>query len=468
MENKLQNNEIFLKFNCIFQSILRKWKFILAVMIVCGALYDVCKTMTYKPQFQTSLQAVLYNENNTYSDLDETLSYIKSLDYIFNGQVVHQYVQEKMDVENIAYHVSINSVSQTNIVKLSVTSNKRSNAYYVLRYVVEWYQNQTDEYNFPYQLKVNEMNALNLNPIVENSNQKNYMKGFLVSGLLVFCILCFIEFISDTIRLPKDITNLVDCRLFAKIPKENKPRGKKFWIKSKKAILITSLKTSFFYKESIKKLRNRIEESSKKHGYKTILVTSSIENEGKSSIVANLAIALAQNGHKILLIDGDIRKPSIRKIFSITETKTLNTYLNGKDTWMNQIVKVPNLPNLQLLCASVDLVQSEELLSSDAMRTLIEESKYIYDLILIDSSPSRFLNDTMYVNEMVDASLLVVKQNAVNAKIVNTTISKLVNVKNNLIGCIYNSSVTDIIKKQRAYGYQYGYRYSRSRKGNDQ
>ena len=194
------------------------------------------------------------------------------------------------------------------------------------------------------------------------------------------------------------------------------------------------------------------------------MITGSLENEGKSSVAANLALSLAQKNYKVLLIDADIRKPSAHKIFELKTKRCINEYLNGIQKWESQIEYIKKY-DLFVLCAKPDLNNSEKMLNGEKMKRLIEEASKEFDYVLVDTSPACFLNEPIIINEMVDASLLVIKQNLATTRAINETISRIVSSKNNLIGCIYNASVIDLIKENKAYGYRYGYnRYDRTRR----
>ena len=458
MDNK-QNQNLIVKMICIFFSVLKKWQIIMIIVFISAVGLDVYKTLTFQPLYENSMKVVLNQGDNTYSQLEEALSYAKTLDYIFNGQVAKDYIMEKLDVDELNMNCSITSQDNTNIVVIKVLAPTKKESYYSLKYLVEWYQNHMDQYHFTYSLNILEKTPISENTINQNSHLKNLKQGFLISFILVIFLLSLYEYFKDTIKVADDIQRKLDSRLFAKIPKERK--SKVFWKKNRSAILVTSLKTSFYYRESINKLRNRFEESAKKHHYQSLMITSSLENEGKSSIAANLALALAKNNHKVLLIDGDLRKPSVNKIFDVKDNRSLNSYLNGANTWQSQVIMLPKT-KLCLLCAKQNLIESEMMLSSEKMRLLLEEAKKEFDYIIVDSSPAYDLNDPLIINENVDASLLVVKQDEATTRLINETISSLVDVKNNLIGCIYNARVIDLGKQHRVYGYHYG--YSRYRK----
>lgn len=464
MEENKQNQNLILKATCIFFSVISKWKMLILIAFMCGMACDFYYTFSYKPQYSASMQVALVQGENTYSQLEEARAYVKTLTYILNGQVAKDYVMEKSGIDELSMTCNISSQDETNIVNIQVLAPTKQEAYYSLKYLTKWYADNMNQYNFTYQLDVMERTPISEFPVVSNDHFSNFKKGFIISVVVLIIFIILFEYLKDTIKSPEDVQNRLDSRLFVKIPKEKKPGSKKFWRKKKSAILITSLKTSFYYRESIKKLRNRFEESAKRHNYKTLLITSSLENEGKSSLAANLALSLVKNGHKVLLIDGDMRKPSLYKIFDIKIDKSLNNYLSGNETWQSQVMLLPK-NNLHLLCAAKNFDEAESLISSEKMKLLIDESKKMYDFVIVDSSPAYDINEPLIINDLVDASLLVVRQDYASSKIINETISRLVNANNNLIGCIYNARIVDIAKTKKVYGYHYGYnRYRKSQR----
>lgn len=462
MDNK-QNDNLIVKLTCVFLNVIKKWRIIVMVTFLSLIGYDVYQTMTFQPLYSHSMQVTLVQEDkNTYSQLEDALSYMKTLDYIFNDEVAKNYAMEKMNVKHLNITCSVVSQDNSNVAVITVVSPTKKESFFSLKYIVEWYQNNMDRYHFTYALNVLEKPNINENMINSNQHLSNVKKGFIGGFGLSVLLLAVYYFFNDTIKTTNDIEKKIDTRLFAKIPCEKKEKLLFFWRKNRNAILISSLKTSFYYRESIKKLRNRFEESAKKHHYQTLMITSSLENEGKSSIAANLALALDQNGYKVLLIDGDIRKPSLHKIFGLREQNSINRYLSTDTSWQSQIVKIAKT-HLSLLCATKNLKESEALLSNGKLKKLLEEAKQEYDFIIIDSSPVFDLNEPLIINEYVDASLVVIKQDEARVRLINECIASLNEVKFNVIGCIFNGKVVDLKKQKKIYGYQYGYgRYHRS------
>lgn len=452
-----KNNFLISHLSFILSMIMKKIGLILLCAVICGISFDVYRTMTYQPQYVASMSAALKTNESSYSQMDQTETYTKTLQYILNGQVVKNEIMEKMQTDHVDMACQIISESGNNIVSIQVIAPTKKEAYYSLKYIVSWYQNNSEQYHLSYQLNVLGEVILNETPIVVNNHFHNFRLGALSCFIIIILMMILNVYLKTTIKTSSDVEKMLDCRLFSKIPKERK---RKIGKKRKDALLITSLKTSFYYKEAINKLRNRFEISSKNHGYQSVMITSTVENEGKSTVSANLALSLAQSHHKVLLIDGDLRKPSLHKIFSVSQEKNINQFLKKKMNWQSQIQYLDNY-QLSLLCAKQNLNIDEKLLEKQ-LSLLLKEAKNEFDYIIIDVSPSLGIDEPMIINSLVDASFLVVKQNEVNVHMINDVINRLVQAKNNLMGCIYNGSVFEVGQSQKVYGYRYGYnRYNR-------
>ena len=459
MDENKTSRDLIMKLACMISYVLKRWKLIVLIALIGAMGFDTVRTLMYHPRYQASVSATLGSEQNTYSQLDTTQAYIRSLSYIFNGQNVQSYLQERLGNEDSTLTCSVNSVNDTNVVNISVQADTRRDAWFGLQYVLDWYRTNGDKYHFNYDLNVTQTNPISEAPVSANSHVRNLMMGGIGGGVFIAAVLLLLAYFSDTIKTPAEITTRIDCRMLARLPKEHKRRGIRFWKKNREALLITSLKTSFRYKEAVKKLRSRIEESSRKHGYQTIMVTSVMENEGKSSIAANLAISLAKGGHHVLMIDADIRKPSLDRILNMDTEHSLNAALSGKD-WKKEVMHSERF-HMDVLCSTQDLENAEKLLSSEQMKKLLEEAKQSYEFVIVDTSPAAGLSDPLIISEHCDASLLVIRQNLAGARRINDAIDRLVTVRNNLIGCIYNGAIFDPLSEQKAYGYRYRYnRYS--------
>lgn len=457
MENNVQNENLLTIVKCIIKDILQRWILIVAVMIVLGSVFDFMKTVTYVPQYGTSMTATLSGGEDTFKNIDKVQSYVNTLDYLMNSNNAKSYVKKKMPISKTTYKAEV-TLKQANVVKIKVTADTKREAYFSIKLLNDWYRENTERYSFPYNITVLKESKFSTKPVNPNSHIKNFLIGAVGSGFVLSCLLGLYFFLRDTIKSEEEVENKLDIRLYAKLPFEVKKRED---ARNKKAILITSLKTSFFFRESMNKLRSKVEASSDKHGYKSFMITSAYENEGKSSVAANLALALAKNGHKVVLVDADFNKPAVFKIFDLDGSKSLNKAIEGTSSWSSQVVS--DRSGLDLLPCSQDTLKSEILTNSKNLDEIMKELREEYDFVIVDTSPAYLLNETMAMNELVDATLFVVRQDYATSDVINETVKRLTYVKDNVLGVVFKNVVSEGNKGTSNYNNRYGYNKYRVR-----
>ncbi len=216
--------------------------------------------------------------------------------------------------------------------------------------------------------------------------------------------------------------------------------------------------------EQYKHLRTKILRAKKLYSHNTVLVTSALPGEGKTTTAAGLAITVAQGLQEtVLLVDADLRKPSIHKTLGIDpEHLGLADYLAGTAVYDDVVVKT-NFPKLSVIPSGLIPSNPSELISSERMASLITEVKTRYDdrLVIIDSPPVLSLTDSVVLGQKVDAVLLVVFAGRTHKDAALEAIHTLNEV--NLMGIVFNHF--DALPlyygkyKMRKYGYGYSYGY---------
>ena len=200
--------------------------------------------------------------------------------------------------------------------------------------------------------------------------------------------------------------------------------------------------------EQYRAIRTNIEYSNVDQNTKTILVTSSDKNEGKTTTVSNLAVSFANLNKKVLLIDCDLRNPSIHKMFRLNNIYGLTDIL-AKDRAVDKCIQKTELENLYVLTAGSTPPNPAEILSSEKMKNLIEDLKNIYDYIFIDTPPIGLVTDAGVLSSFIDGVVLVVKSESVEKKYLEETKKKLDAVDARILGAILNSYKSE----QKDYNY---------------
>ncbi|MCX5829546.1 MAG: AAA family ATPase [Deltaproteobacteria bacterium] len=227
--------------------------------------------------------------------------------------------------------------------------------------------------------------------------------------------------------------------------------------------------------ESYKALRTSLNFVCTENDLKTILFTSSSPGEGKTSIVTNLAITMAQIGQKVLLIDGDLRRPVIAKLFGIEQIPGLTDVILGNYEWHNvvksvtdlmmgrlsieEIMKTPGLDNLHIITSGTYSPSPSEIINSRAIGEFMDSIRKEYDIILIDAPPVLAATDAALWSSRVDGTALVYQVGKIARGALRRSKMSLENLKANVIGVVLNGLKAEIspdFGQQDYYYYYYG------------
>ena len=200
--------------------------------------------------------------------------------------------------------------------------------------------------------------------------------------------------------------------------------------------------------EAYRSLRTNIQYSSFDNKYQTLVVTSANPGEGKTTVAGNLALALAQGESKVLLVDCDMRRPSIHKTFKISNTYGISDLLVGNKKLESVANKYND--NLSIVPAGKIPPNPAEMLASKAMTAFLEEMKNYFDYIVLDTPPLQAVTDAQVLSTKVDGSLIVVRAGVTKKDAVHNAVSIIKKVKGNIIGTVLNVAET---KKEKYYYY---------------
>ncbi|KYH28014.1 MULTISPECIES: CpsD/CapB family tyrosine-protein kinase [Clostridium] len=206
--------------------------------------------------------------------------------------------------------------------------------------------------------------------------------------------------------------------------------------------------------EAYRTLRTNIQYSSFDKDIKTILVTSSGPSEGKSTTTGNLALTMAQSDKKVLIVDCDLRKPTVHKKFSISNEKGLSNYLIGEVELDDVIVKYSE--NLYLLTSGTIPPNPAEMLSSKKMKEFLDLMKEKFDTVIIDSPPVLAVTDAQILSTEVEGVLLVAASGQTEKEALIRAKELLLKVKANILGVILTRVPQDSGKGGYTYYYYYG------------
>jgi succinoglycan biosynthesis transport protein ExoP len=287
----------------------------------------------------------------------------------------------------------------------------------------------------------------------------------LVLGVISGVGLAFLlENMDNTVRTPEQATALSLLPALGMIPLGSKsgnhgPAGKRLALTTSKEVveLVTQVRPQSQMAESYRALRTSLLLSNLGAPPKVIMVTSARPQEGKTTTSINTAIVLAQKGVRVLLMDADLRRPSVHKTMGMGPRSGLSNVLTGSATLQQTITTSTILPNLFIMPAGTPPPNPAELLASSNMRDLIVELREMYDHIVIDTPPTLSVTDAVVLSPRADATILVIRSGQTTKQALRRARDILMQVNAHVAGVLLNA--VDLTSPDYYYYYEYQGKY---------
>ena len=268
--------------------------------------------------------------------------------------------------------------------------------------------------------------------------------GIMLGGGFAFLI----EYLDDTIKSPEDIVQTLGLSPLGTISRING--------KSHQDRLITVAYPRSPISEAYRILRTNIQFSAVDRPLETLLVSSPNPIEGKSITLANLGVVMAQAGLSVVLVDSDLRRPMLHKVFGLSNKEGLTTTLLDGEPYLDSRLQATQVENLRVLTSGPLPPNPSELLGSQKMKSLIENLKEKADIVLFDSPPILAVTDAAVLARQVDGVLLVADAGHTRRELARQAKEDLLKVGANILGVVLNRL------SPRELGYcHYYYYYSR-------
>ena len=314
---------------------------------------------------------------------------------------------------------------------------------------------------------LNQLKQVNIAGNVDNNNisiidkagvpYKKYKPNFktnvafgLLLGLLLGMAAAFLrEFMDDSVKNPDELERLTGLPVLGMLPslKETSPHN---------LALQTYNEPKSPLAEAIRSLRTSLRFSTREGAPKSTFITSSAAGEGKSTVALNLATAYAQAGNKVLLIDADLRNPSLHKLFKIENLEGLTNYLAGGGSSSADISRTTMIKNLYAITSGPIPPDPVELLSGKRMGTLLSNASANFDYIIIDGPPVLGLADALVISGFCDATILTIEAGKTRKVTLMKSLKRLERAQGNLVGLLFtrvNRSVHSDYHEEYHYPY---------------
>ena len=458
----MENNE-YIDMKKILNIILSK-KIFIALIILLSLVVGYFYSYYYKkPQYNSSVTVLLTGDEAqgekqvTQTDLNLNSGLISTYGSIAKSANVLSKVIENLgldiSVQNLQKNLTVAEIKNTQFLKITVENSNPETAMKIANEISKVFVEQIKTiYNIQ---NINIIDTAEISNTPCNINHIKDMAIALMAGIFASGVLILILYIlDDTIKSEKDIPVNLKLETIGTIPNTNKTNNELIIETDPKSYIVECLKTT----------RTNILYASNINKKKAILFTSAREKEGKSFIVNNIAVAFAQANKKVLIVDTTLRTPKGRsQIFENQTGEGLSDFI--KEITENKLenlekakkyIKETKIPNLHILESGTIPPNPSELLSSTNMRNLLELLKSMYDLVLLDGTPSMIVSDSIALSTMVDSTILIAENKVSKINELKKTKRQIQDVGGKIMGVILNKSD---VQHNKYYGKGYGYYY---------
>ena len=435
------------------RQVIGNWWVVLAFALAAFLGMTGVGRLTYVPQYTSSATLVIRVKGaDAYSSLVQASRMTTVFSEVFQSSALRNAIASSVG-EPIEGSVVCSQVPDTNLLTLSVTSPTPRQAYLFIQSALQNYEQFSEDVFSNAELQLVQEPSIPDGP----SNVSPLIAYRFIGAALAACcaavLIALIYLMRNTVKTVDRAPDLLDGRVLGTIPYEPKRttgRGKK---KATPALLTSSPLVSMAFAEANRRVAVRLEAHLRSNGFKTVLVVSVGENEGKSTVVANLASALAERGKRVLLIDGDFRKPAQWRIFDEQKAgrPSFSDFILGDDGARRAMVLngrsgIYELFQYEALRDPMTVLNSGRL--ADAMEGLAKQ----FDYVFVDCSPVAAAADAELWMRQVDTVVMVVRQDVADVRVINDTVDVVWKSAKDFSGFVLNA-----FQGERLLAGRYGY-----------
>ena len=418
------------------------WAVILAGIIAFLGIY-VAERSVYKPEYKSEATLVVRAKaasSLAYNNLSASSEMASIYTKVFTQSSMKKLAAENAGYESFNGEISASVYNSTNLLNIKVVSSDPETAYKLLKSVLEVYPEVSDAIFSNSVIDVIVQPEMPVNPSNSISSTRRIEISILVAGAM-FVLILVLSFLRGTIKNVRLFEKKIDTNLLGTITHERRPltlwkriRGKK------RGMLIDTAFATLKFNEDYNHLATKLEYMRRNTDSKVFVVTSVAENEGKSTVSANLALSLMQHGYKVALLDLDLHKPAMYKIFKYRKplktdfSQILKGEVSPKDYEFLRYKKT----QLYLALSKKSCSDVSEWISSKTVERCIKSIRDKVDFVIIDTPPTSVSADAMSLVKMADKAILVVRTDVVDAADINDMVLNIRNVGGGFAGCILN------------------------------
>lgn len=440
-----------------WQGVKKFWWLVTGLALIFALLAGVLVRFTYTPQYTASATMSVKELGSTsYVSTQSAQRMEMTFPYILTSGVLEDVVAEDMGMKEMPGEVRVVAEEGANLFTVYAVAEEPQLAYDLLHSVIDNYPKVSEFVIGRTKLDILDESGVPKKSGMNAAVMSGIKKGLLVGILLGLLPIGIYVLTRRTVKSKKELKNILNLKELGSIPMIRGKRRKKDRFLSSPSLMNDRVPQG--YLEANRRLSIRVLREMEENAYKTLLVTSSIPEEGKSTVAANLAITAAKNGKKVILVDCDLRNPSISEVMNEDrEFPGLGAMLRGEATLGEALAKVEiSGGELYVLYGGEPNDRDSRLLGTKAMRALVESLRENADLVILDTAPADFLVDSSVLAKFADAAMYVVRYDHTKMRQIQNGVQTLSMSGVDIIGYVFNGDESVRSGGYGRYGGYYG------------
>ena len=413
--------------------------------------------LAYQPEYTSSatLVVTMKDSTSTYSSLSLTTQMADVFSQVFQSDTLAEKIAEETG-EKISGRISCRPISETNLLVLSVTCRHPRQSYLFINAALEHYEEVAGNIFSNASLQTVQEPEVPDSPS-NTSLAMRYRYPLMAVAAAGMALLIGLLYVTRfTVKNLLSAQHQLDGKIRGVIPYEEKGIAMRRRKKSKEALLLTSPVVSMDFAEAERRTAVKVESHMRRHGQKILLVSSIMENEGKSTVAANLALALAEKHKKVLLVDGDLRKPAQYKVFEQSGKNRISfdQVLAGESSW-KEAARCSDRDRIWELFQFRQIPNPDRALRQERLAELADAWKTQMDYIIIDCSPVAVSADVEVWASVADSVLLVVREDWAVVRAINDAVDMISQNGTDFAGFVLNAFYKEWSRSERTQEYSY-------------
>lgn len=444
----------------VYHGFKKLWWLILVLAVVCAIQSYFSVSSSYQSNYVASATvSVNAGSGAEYVNAESAQQMAEVFPYILTSGVLKDVVAEDMGMESMPGSIQVEAEEGMNLLTISVSCDDPQMAYETLMSVIENYPEVAEFVLGKTTLTILDETGIPTDTERVEVIRGSYKRGAL-KGVIIGCVILLIYVLSRrTVKSRKELKKNLNLTDFGSIPYIRMKKRKTETFHN--SVSLMNERISQGYLEAIRKLRIRVIKEMEEEGNQTLLVTSSIPGEGKTTLAANLAISMAQQGKRVILVDCDTRNPSIAGVMNEQETHPGLGKVIRKQATLQEALSTVELPegsvhgkgSLQVMYGGEPNGKDASLLGTNGMKAVIAALQKQCDIVVLDTAPSGLLADAPLLARYVDVALYVVRYDYTKMRQIMDGIQSLSMSGIRILGYVFNN---DASSRSRGYGYAYG------------